>query len=645
MLRSYSEISRSSIFINRIEDISLAWCSSHLGARIDSGIHFYEFSGNLNCLDKRLDFNESFLKTPTSSPSSTLLTKKAIGTRLKNRELAEMITDTALWPHSEYLVKEMSTVVTFQWSPRELLGNNECILAVLNNIGGVELFRSSRNMWINVISLTDLVHDHVNLNSAQNDFKELKEAAYSLESSSICWPPTCKEGKSYFVTGQKNGTILFWVVESTNKSTTTRFFGKIDTDLGETVSLLWIPKSEAHFLLVATNLFGLVACFECQINGESLVLKNTLMLWNHSDKMLVQHIQYEKVENKLLLIFNKYRHLVLQLLDENSKNVSQEISYINDYLISHIITRDNEVYVSTVNLRCYKINYSIKGNTLKIYNHDMVEFKELSPTCELCSVNFSDNNVLCALAVIDRKILHRKERLKAEIIFLQVLPDNAEVDILLNNPTKQITNYWDCIELIRYKIVKTKSLPQIDYDSLLSQGDSDIYKLKVYLVILTIYKSLQTSIKIVQHPLPENSTEVVKDKILAMNAKSNIAKISNKQSKNDLSDLEKESYAGSKKYLNYYSKKYKVPMNKIMPGGISDVATQNYCYTCQNCDEEIIDFSCKNGHLNMFCMFTFTPIESIDYLSCHNCNAVARMELLEHKPYCLFCDTYLKDSQ
>lgn len=642
----FQEMSRSSFHINKLEETSLAWCNSHLAVRTDKGIHIYEFSKNLNSLNRKLDFKETFIKTPPSSPCSKLLSGEFVKSHLKNKDIPEMILDTALWPHSEQLVKEMSSVIAFEWSPRGILENNECILAVVNNIGSVQLFVSGRISWISVIDFPSLVQDQLRDISAQEpkSFEDLKQAVYKLESCSLCWSPIVKEGAAYLVTGQKSGTLLFWLIESVNENRIAKFCGKTDADFGEFVNLVWIPKSDKHFVLLCTNIKGQIAAFECHIDKEIVVLSKTYMLWEYEDRMLVQHIQYKIIENQLLLVFHKHRHLVMQLLDSDFKIVSQVVNNVNDYRITSVVKGNNCMYVSTVNFKLYKVNYSIENNVLRV-EFDLIVLKDISETCELQSMCFSDNNVICALSTIDRRVLHKKERLEIEIIFLQVFQDDTELDLLLLNPAKQITSYWDCMELIRFKIIKSRTLPRQIFDLLSSEGNTDMYLVKIYLMILTIYKNALVSAKIERMALPEESIEKLKDRITVAHAKSNIEKIYYKQcSKQPLSDLEKECFIGSKKYLELYSQLYKTPLNEIITPNMLELTFEKHYYTCQNCDEEVIDFTCRNGHLNMFCMLTLTPIESLDYLVCKVCGTIARVELKNHKPICIFCDSYMNNS-
>lgn len=639
------EICRKSISIPRYEENVTEWCNSHFAVGTTKGIHFYEFSHNLDNIDKHLDFVETFVDNTTSSPSKEQLNCEFVRSGLSSKEIPEMITDTALWGHSKDLCQNLTTVISFEFSPKDLVRDKYCALAVLNNIGSVELFNLTRLEWESVLNVSDCINDQFKENlKTPKSFNDLKKTAYSLTTTAICWAPYIKNGFTYFVTSQKSGSLCFWLIQNEQDDITAKYCGKIELIFNEIAHLKWISKSENHFILVCSNVVGQVMALECQINKDKVILMKSHMLWEHQDRMIAKFTEYYIDKNKILLLYNKHRHIVGQLLDGSCRVISQSVDNINDHRITSVAKNGAQFYVSTVNFKLYRINYSLDNNVLKITFDliDIPDLKDISPTMELYNITFSVNGVICGLSGLDRKVMHKKPPMLKETIFIQTVPDRVVLDILINNPTKQLTDYWDCIELLRYKIVKLKTLPEIDYKVLLSEGQTDLYKLKIYFIILKIYRTLVNNIKIADGGLPENSLESIKDKILVLNANKNIKTIYNKHhKKKSLTNFEMETYAGSKSYLNYYCKKYETQMADVCSPELLDLEVNESKYICQCCDEEILNFNCSNGHLNMFCSLTFTPIENLEYLRCKYCNILGRLELLPEKPLCVFCDSYL----
>ncbi|CAH1640970.1 unnamed protein product [Spodoptera littoralis] len=350
--------------------------------------------------------------------------------------------------------------------------------------------------------------------------------------------------------------------------------------------------------------------------------------------------KYLKMNNKIIFITSKHRHLLVQAIDYDGNILSQYLNNINDHRISDIIYTCDGIYVAGVNVTIYKVNVTLSDANLNV---DLVPvvIKNPYPLYELYSLRFSPNNLICALAMVERKVQARKEALKLEIIFIcKEMKPESMLDTLLSNPMKKLTHYWDYIELLRFQITKLKWRPKLDFNELYLSGAQDIYKLKIYLIFLTYISGLKKVLRLVDVALPETSTDIVKEKILYLHAKQLLDNLYTKcQNEGQLNDLDMESLYGTKKYLEYYAKKYKTD-NELDQNVLN--ALENSCdYVCQCCDEKIEGFTCKSGHLNMFCMATFTPICSDNYLMCQCCNATSRADLEIENPICVFCDLYL----
>ncbi|KAM3964016.1 uncharacterized protein ACR2FA_002060 [Aphomia sociella] len=240
MANTLHEVSRRIIVINKHEEPLLVWHNSVLTVRTDKGVNCIEFTQNLQCLDKNIDFNESIIPTPTTSPATSYLSfNRFIKNGLTNLELSQLALDRCFWPYSSHIVQEMVSVAAYVWSPPDMCYNNKCVLAVLNNIGHVELFCPRRG-WISGLDVSKLVNKIFNIESiVPKCFSDIKQAVKIVESSAICWAPKLnQDGTCYFVTAQKDGNILVWSIKSDNvlsDKLSANFIGSIQTDSVEII--------------------------------------------------------------------------------------------------------------------------------------------------------------------------------------------------------------------------------------------------------------------------------------------------------------------------------------------------------------------------------------------------------------------------
>lgn len=646
------EVSRKIINISKFEETNITWVNSVLTVSGIKELHLLEFSHNLYSLEKAIDFKESVVRCSKTSPMTNDYLPSYVSRGVKNLELVEMITNSAFWPHNKLLMQELTKIIAYQWSPFHIVSENDGLLATLNSVGKVEFFAAKGHAWCSVKDFSSEIKAHLTENldklcEVPRNFSDVKDTVYTLETASMCWAPCLdKDNSCFFATAQKSGDILFWSIKC----------GSFETELCgsvlsipnvEIVHMVWITLQETEFLLICLNEYGEITMYECQIIEKKISQWQAHNVWAHKDKMISKYIHYHFYDDKLLLFFNKYRHLVVQMYDKSLKLLSQCVQNVNDYKITCLTKHDSTFYLTTVNMKIYKINYSIQCNKLQVLL-EAVEFKESSPTYELYGIAVSRNSALFALTMINRKLLRKKETINIEVVLLS--PDTGcEVEIknIISNPSKKLTHIWDLIEALRCKVMKTKKLPEIDY-SLLLEDDSDLYNHKVYLIILKFYQNLRnclTNRRILEASVPETSIEYVKEKILMLQAFTKIHECYDSfQTNLCLSTFDLECFAGCKNYLNYYCNAYKKNLSDLITADVLNISNVCFKYLCQWCDEHMVDFSCKNKHVNMMCSITFTPIEN-DYLVCKSCNATARIELKNQNATCIFCDLYLISSE
>lgn len=643
----WNEITKLHININKIEDTKMLCNNTAIAIRTHRGLHILDIPYNLHRYDKKLDYIETLILASKYSPVSVLFENNFIKGGVKNSEFIQMILDPTLWPHNNQLLNEMTSIVAFEWSPSGFINDMESLMAVLTNVGCVELYGPSRLQWNSVLNISSLVKDNLkrlslgNVDISPKTSKELQEVAHSLATVAICWPnKNIRDGSCYFVTAQRNGLILFWLINCQDSKLNAEVIGHIDVDPIEINFIKWVPNSNDKFLLIKSNILGKVYIHVCIIENYSIKALNKHEIWSYSDRMAANNFNYYIKNENLILLYSKSRHFIVQIFDTDYKLIKQEVKNITDYKVTDIKKMNNEFYLSTINNKFYKIQIECIDNEFKVQTV-LVDMKESYPSSELHAIGFSPNGVLCMFALIERKVLWRKEPLRIDLILLKKSNDNSEILALYENKTKKLTNHWEYIEVLRYMTLKTAVLPEFDYANLLLEGEKNIYKLKLYFIILTLYNNLKNLCK--THTvvsLPETSLEVIREKIYAFHASDVMKQIYKKYITNCISKLEFETLAGGKLYLEYYCKKHEKDVSDFVDPKIVSITT-DYKYICQCCDEEINGFTCINGHLNMFCSITFTPIENDDYLICKGCGVLARLELLPEKPTCVFCDLYL----
>ncbi|KAJ0173160.1 hypothetical protein K1T71_011336 [Dendrolimus kikuchii] len=634
------ELSRCSIRVGHHQETQLTCSNSYLASVCEEGINVFDYSYNLRCTDKQIDHLRYYIPVSKISPTTGLFKKFNFKSGMKNSQMTEMVLDPALWPHNDQLMEEATKYMIACWSPAGFMQNSDHVLAVLNCVGNVNIYAQNLQRWSNVFNLSSLVKkqfpEHFKV---EHNFDSIRKAAHALVTHSICWASEKNDDNScYFVTAQRNATILFWCLQPGETNIKGNYMGKFDSNFGEIVNMNWIHKTKTEFLLLCSEIKGQLVAYNCKVVNNKISVCEKHVMWEHPDHMFVKSIHFFYIDHFLIIVFNKNRHVIFQVYDKDMLCIAQDIRKLNDYRVTDFVNSPDGLLVSTVNGNIYKIKVDIINDTLNVDITTMVVL-DIASSMELYSMCLTKNNLIYILGMVDRKIKLRKEPDFIDIIFTTTEKDlDHIIDIILNNTSRKLTDFWDCIELLRYKIHKTKRMPELDYNQLYSDAENDVYKLKIYFMLLVFYTELGV-MKNYYLKMPETSIEYVKEKLLVHHAVSLIHKIEDSYHTNGVWNAKEIEYiTGAKKYLEFFCRKNKRNINDLVKTSIFDKIKSNFSYTCQCCDNEIEEFTCKEGHLNMLCSLSFTPILSDEYLFCKICDMTARTDLGILKPLCVVCD-------
>ncbi|XP_041971966.1 uncharacterized protein LOC121727950 [Aricia agestis] len=638
------EISRRFIYLSKQEEPSFSWQNSVLCIAVNKHLSFFDFSYNIQSTEKNLDLKENVVRLPNDSPVSTQVFQNHVQKGMKHFELTEMVTNPLFWPHSKYLKNEMEGMKSLKCSPDNFFNNSQCLVAVLNNFGNINFLSKNRCTYTVNLNFTQIILDTqapFSLKEAKN-IEKVKEFTYKTATGAMCWAPNLNEDRScYFVTVQSSGDILFWSLTCENVIKS-KFCGKFQVISVEDIEdITWIPFSDKQILLACSDRSGQVILYEFYVTEHFKFIKEHV-IWQHQDKMAARCVHSFKFKDKLVILYIKNRHVVVQFLDKEFNVITQNILPVNDHKIVSLVNLNNEFYVGTMNTKLYQLNISIRFNDLNV-SLNAIDIKENLQHYELAGMGLSQNKAFFGLVVKDRRLYHRKESIKIDLVFLSTSNDSIYyLDKLTNNPSQSLSNYWDCIEPVRCLFFKYKNIPEYDYNGLLVEGESNVYKLKVYYFILLFYISLRRS-KIASLPcLPNTNVEEIQEKILVAHAVNllNKLKFELENSQLNTDSFKLESFVGLNNFLVYFCTKYKKSVTDFIDQQTLDLVSLKFEYTCQSCNGEMKGFSCpeNSAHLNMFCSVTFTPIESGDYLVCEACGVTARSELYDEMPLCVFCD-------
>lgn len=631
------EATHYSIILNKCCESTLTWGNSPLTVQTDKGLDVFEFSHDVVTYTRNMHFNVSCVPCPETIPCKSFFPSRLFKEKIPNQEYTRCVLDPNLWSHDENIAEKMICVYMFEWLQ---IGQNN-ILVILTNAGSIEFLIRSRLGYLSIFNFTSMLEQ-------RNEIKKVKftsldyiyDLCKSVLASSFCW--ALNEETIYFVTAQRNGDILFWNLKYKDDIDIIPS-GKISTANEEIVKIVWITHNNKK-ILICSFLNGKVTAYEFDIINGEIKLLNEIILWKYEDNMPIKYMLYKKEGDNIILIYCKHRHLVIQLLDSQFIVIDSVLKNIDDYKIVGLIEWKGNYVVGTSNFHLALVTLNIRQSKLIVSYNDVHINSSLVKDCFLERFDLSSNKVIWVFIVSSKNSKVQKYSKSIKLLFLHLgEEDQTEINLLLQNPSKNLANMSDCIEIMKFKANKYKILPNINYNLLFIESNEDIYKLKVYLILLILYKNrICISSKNINYNFPESSIDKIRDKIFIMQSLTmlkNISAIYNNSG--TITEFQKEVYFGCKQYLELYCKKYKRNINNLFVDTLDmDI---NFKYICQFCDEELVGFACKHNHINQFCSVTFIPITDDKYLECRACGLTARYELFSEKPTCTLCDLPLSD--
>lgn len=225
-------------------------------------------------------FARSFIYTSDTFPACTDETNSSEWNS-RRRDIYSLLVNDVVTPKldgaSDKLLRTKAV-----WSPKNLISPSQCVLAILNSAGAIELLHKVSNNWYSVCDVSSLrlklLRNDIATNlKKRNFYKKLKdqsgrvtEGIRKLQACSMTWSKLFETGETsfaYFSIAYCNGDILIWKVPKISnfiKSLELAFLGTIDlNDLLIANVLCWITIDVNQHLIV-------IGYFDGRIRGVKL---------------------------------------------------------------------------------------------------------------------------------------------------------------------------------------------------------------------------------------------------------------------------------------------------------------------------------------------------------------------------------------
>ncbi|XP_062543001.1 uncharacterized protein LOC134210763 isoform X2 [Armigeres subalbatus] len=366
---------------------------------------------------------------------------------------------------------------------------NVCLVAHLTNMGQLSIHRfdSLQNEWQLYVDVSATWNAHFNANNVFKRLDKLQPAIHDALITSFCWRDHAFHHVAHFAIGTKSGTIVIYSLLSDSVRI------QLIVNAGKPVRMLkWITISEDRNLLLVGLQNGKITLYGFKTEPDATVVDFTQLndVWSDEDNLIVGQVQYEMdyANGRLLILVVKGTHLMAFLCNFQGNIGSVAIENMNSFMITGLQYLSPYRYViCTLPGMLFCVN-------IHITNEDQLLIKQTPITTDLNLSKYSiygvtaSRNRSCWLFIgYPSKSFDRLSLRTPTVIFFCKFNECDAIQILLDNPTLRMTNYYDCAEVVRFggnrnpdavKLLELRASYSANVD------DSFAYHLKLQLIQL-----------------------------------------------------------------------------------------------------------------------------------------------------------------
>lgn len=215
-------------------------------------------------------FARSFIYTSDTFPACTFTneTDSSIWNSMR-QDVYSLLMNDVVTPKLDGASDKFLRMAKAAWSPKNLISPSQCVLAILNSAGAVELLHKVSNNWYSICDVSSLrlkilqndittdLNNHNFHKKLNNRNARITKDIRKLQACSMTWSKLFKIRETsfaYFSVAYCNGDILIWKVPKISnfmKSLELVFLGTIDlNDLSIANTLCWITVNANEHLIV-----------------------------------------------------------------------------------------------------------------------------------------------------------------------------------------------------------------------------------------------------------------------------------------------------------------------------------------------------------------------------------------------------------
>ncbi|XP_058835459.1 uncharacterized protein LOC131692432 [Topomyia yanbarensis] len=438
--------------------------------------------------DATLNYCIDRIESSKLKPTGRLATKETILYNSSTREeRTKLQLDQTIIPNVATLYT--NNIMAVASPPGILQDYASCLMSHLTNLGQLMLHRYDKdsNEWISYVDISAVWMAHIYDNRIILTFDRLQTLVQEALMTAFSWRNEVYHTVAYLAVGTKSGKVAIFSLYSDNAQV--RHVASVPDAIR---TLKWITIAEDRNLLLAGLLNGKIAAFSFRTLPDATVVDFVQLadVWADEDSLTVCHIQYEidLANERILILAVKGTHLLVFTSNLHGEIMAVAIQNMNNFMITGVQQLSSYCYVVCTlagSIFCVEIKV-IKGDQLVIELNPIKNDLNISKF-SIYGVTTTKNRSCWLFLCYPSKSFDRLSLRTPTVVVFCTFSGRDSLNILLENPSLRMTEYYDCAEVIRFsgnRNIETLSQLEALASTRPSVDDAYAYHLKMQLIQL-----------------------------------------------------------------------------------------------------------------------------------------------------------------
>ncbi|CAH1170360.1 unnamed protein product [Phaedon cochleariae] len=641
----------------------------------DVGIYILSLHGNVAYEFLDLCCTKHFLQVSDFAPCTNIdLDINTFHSELDKEDLYETLMGIEYSVKLKHAKPVDSAPLFAQWSPREIAGT-DCMLAVLTNLHSLEIYMKflDENEVTQYILISNLSQEIIDVEkeywssavrfSVAIKLQEFKKRVHMVTPTVFRWSHIFQvnhENACAVFVGHINGDITAWLINhrssDTREPSKLKCLGRYQTQLERLTTMYWHKTSDHGGALFFGGIDGRLSVLHItNLHQTKATFDKEQLFWSEADNVKIDEISVLVHEKETFLLAVKQRVLMVYGIDHKGDCFDFKSIYIEDYYITGLCHFRNKILVLSLPGILTQLTISVANSEISFeeknipMRNDMTKYR--THGCFL-----TKNRVLfCVLAYPWDLHSFSKSKKYANVFVYQNVSLNP-FDLLWNNETNSLVNYWDCFETLRLICMKEKQFPWSGIPPDINYDDLPLIKLKTLRLIAKMSEMVFNLIPVVTNYEIKPFVilhYLVEIKLVIKRMKKLLSLLS---SKKILTEFQMRSLCVQNFFLKEIVVRDILPKANVGKRFIEEIRSvmelaNELQYPdmmrCVWCGEKILGPTCLPPHVDSRCSFSIMPILIMPAYKCPYCKCLAhkQIEKEEYPIICQYCDIYMERIQ